>query len=158
MTSRAIRRLRQPSALRPTSAKAPPEVRETHRSWCSLITIYRNWVFDARREARDLSDAPVALSWVASFDSFYQDMGPRPKGLMLRRKDAALPYSPDNCYWGGERVRGSKPRILLTHDGVTRSISQWSTELGISPAALYSRFYRGKPIAEILGFQSEVAV
>ena len=157
MTARAIRRLRQPSALRPTSAKASPEVRETHRSWCSLINIYRNWVFDSKQGGRDLSNAPVALSWVASFDCFYQDMGPRPEGLVLRRKDAALPHSPDNCYWGKQRVRGSKPRILLTHEGVTRSIPQWSAELGISPSVLYGRFYRGKPAAEVLGLGTEVA-
>lgn len=157
MTARAIRRLRQPSVLRPTSAKAPPEVRDTHRAWCSLINVYRNWIFDTRRGTQDLSDAPVALSWVASFDSFYQDMGPRPQGLVLRRKDAALPHSLGNSYWGKQRVRGSKPRILLTHEGVTRSIPQWGAELGISPSVLYGRFYRGKPAAEVLGLAAEVA-
>lgn len=158
MTTRAIRRLRQPSALRPTSTKASRGLQDTHRSWCALITIYRNWILDPDRKKNEPLEAPVTLSWIASFDSFYQDMGERPKGLSLRRKNAALPYSCENCYWGQPRQRGSKPKILLTHNGITRSIPEWSAEVGVSTFVLYGRLSRGKSHAEVLGFQPEAVI
>lgn len=42
----------------------------------------------------------VADSWVNDFRQFMSDMGEKPKGTILCRRDVTKDYSPSNCFWG----------------------------------------------------------
>lgn len=60
----------------------------------------------------------VCPTWV-SFKKFYQDMGERPEGMTLDRKDGSLGYHKDNCKWSDpyEQQRNRKNSIWVS-DGV----------------------------------------
>jgi hypothetical protein len=89
----------------------------------------------------------------AGLKNFYADMGPRPAGYTLERRNNNKGYSPANCEWA-TRVkqqsnrRNSRP--LFTFKGKTTSASQWAKRYGFAPSTVINRLDRGWTIKEAL--------
>jgi hypothetical protein len=49
----------------------------------------------------------VCPEWRDSFETFLADMGPRPQGTTLERKDNNLGYCKDNCIWATRKEQAS---------------------------------------------------
>lgn len=54
----------------------------------------------------------VCERWLNSFTNFLADMGERPPGLTLDRKDTNGNYSPDNCVWSDDRTQLHNRRCM----------------------------------------------
>lgn len=82
-------------------------------------------------------------SWV-SFDQFLHDMGERPQGTTLDRKDNSLGYNPDNCRWAtkSEQQRNRRTNVRLTLGSETMILIDWAARIGITPHALIGRLKR----------------
>lgn len=52
----------------------------------------------------------VCNRWMLSFADFYLDMGPRPEGLTLERRNNEGNYEPSNCYWATRSEQNSNKR------------------------------------------------
>lgn len=74
------------------------------------------------------------------FKTFLRDMGPRPKGYFLNRKDKDGPYSPDNCEWNS---RGALRGQEMTAFGITCSVAEWGRRMGLRPSTIRSRLQSG---------------
>lgn len=95
----------------------------------------------------------VCQRWLDSFENFYADMGERPDGMTLERKDNSKGYSPDNCKWASvaEQTRNTRQNIFLTYNGRTQTLTDWASEVGIGMGTLWSRL-------NILGWTLEQAL
>lgn len=61
---------------------------------------YKSWVH-ARKKAHYTNEerkVTMPASW-ETFEGFVADMGKRPAGTQLARRDETEPYSKENCYW-----------------------------------------------------------
>jgi hypothetical protein len=83
--------------------------------------------------------------WKDSYENFYKDMGARPAGTSLDRKDVKGDYTPGNCKWSGAKEQNSHTRSnnLVTYSGKTKTVTQWAKEKDINPGTLFSRLDNG---------------
>lgn len=95
----------------------------TYASWASMKSRCSNEKQQSfcRYGARGIR---VCARWLSSFANFLEDMGERPAGMTLDRKNPFGNYEPDNCRWAtpGEQnrnTRGQAALALLERMGVT---------------------------------------
>jgi hypothetical protein len=80
------------------------------------------------------------------FASFLADMGECPLGLTLDRLKNDRGYEPGNCRWATKAEQNrNRPShcVMLTHGGVTRNVTDWAAEIGISANTLNMRIANG---------------
>lgn len=88
----------------------------------------------------------MCAEWANNFTVFLADMGPRPAGMTLERRDNNRGYDPGNCEWADRRTQGNNKRSNkhITHDGKTLTLREWADLLGINYSTLRSRVSSGK--------------
>lgn len=93
-----------------------------------------------------------------SFESFLADMGVKPDGMTLDRKDGARGYEPDNCRWATptEQARNTRQNVLVTHSGVTASVAEWAERVGLERKTLQYRIRAGWDTARALTTPSTI--
>ena len=93
----------------------------------------------------------VCKEWL-EFENFYRDMGDRPAGMTLERKDNNKGYSKDNCIWATYETQANNKRnnILLSYNGVKLNITQWSKILNIPAQTIRARLKQGWSVNKAL--------
>lgn len=94
----------------------------------------------------------VCERWRNSFEAFYEDMGPRPKGASLDRTDNSKGYEPNNCRWAtqAEQSRNKRTNRMITAFAKTMCLSDWAEEVGIPLGTLRYRLASGWPAERAL--------
>lgn len=67
--------------------------------------------------------------WV-QFENFLADMGKRPAGLTLERRNVNLGYTKTNCIWATWRAQFNNKRntVMLTAFGETKALMDWARD------------------------------
>lgn len=94
----------------------------------------------------------VCERWIVSFENFLSDMGERPSGLTLDRRDNNGDYCKDNCRWATdfEQQSNTSRTRTITCNGETHHLSEWARIVGISANRILWRLERGWPVGRIL--------
>lgn len=87
----------------------------------------------------------ICPEWT-DFTTFLSDMGERPPGKTLDRKDGTKGYSKRNCRWAtySEQNYNRPPKLIDLH-GTKRTLGEWASSLGISKSAICRRIAQGWP-------------
>ena len=96
----------------------------------------------------------ICDEWLSSPQAFYdwvESIGGRPKGYTLDRIDNSKGYSPDNCKFVSMHIqsRNKRSNIQITHNGVTKCLTDWALEYGINNETARSRYHKGYPFEVI---------
>lgn len=112
--------------------------------WSKMIGRCRN-VNDAHHREHYIDRGITVCERWLKFENFLADMGDRPTGLTLERKDNNKGYSPENCIWADKRTQANNRRsnILITAGGETHTVIEWSRILDIPHLTIRARLKRG---------------
>lgn len=86
------------------------------------------------------------------FRLFVLDMGERPKGTSLDRKDPNGNYEPSNCRWIThlEQCSNRRSNVLIEWQSQTRTLKQWAEHIGIPYKTLWMRRRSGWSVERML--------
>lgn len=113
-----------------------------HRTGAGSSPTYSSWVAMRNRCLRPRQEGyanyggrgiEVDPRWV-DFSAFLGDMGERPCGTTLERKNPEGPYSPSNCKWATrtEQARNTSRNIRFVFLGIEDALSGHIERLGLS--------------------------
>lgn len=82
----------------------------------------------------------VCKRWI-KFKNFLEDMGERPEGLTLDRRNNDRGYYPKNCRWATniQQNRNRRNNVLITFNNRTKCLPDWAEEFGIDCERLRQR-------------------
>lgn len=96
----------------------------------------------------------VCARWRNDFAAFFSDMGPRPAGKTIDRKDNNGDYSPINCKWSTwkEQARNTRRNRIIEVRGERKPLCEWSEITGIKRETISDRLERNSPEVAILAW------
>lgn len=111
----------------------------TYRTWRNMVNrcTYAKHEHFPRYGGRGIK---ICKRWM-KFESFLADMGERPAGMTIERKNQDGDYEPTNCIWATQKdqMRNTRSSRLISFNGQTKTLAQWSEDLKINYAVLLAR-------------------
>ncbi len=90
----------------------------------------------------------ICSEWLSDFSNFkhWAENNGYKTGLTIDRIDNNGNYCPENCRWVTVKEQNNNQRTnrLITYNGKTQNLKQWSVELGINYGTLLSRLDASK--------------
>lgn len=129
-------------------------IREAHfKHGMTNAPMYKVWIAMRRRcENPDHADyhnyggrgISVCERW-QDFSNFLADMGSRPRGFDIDRRDNNGPYSPGNCRWVTRQrnLNNRRGNNRVEFRGVTKTVAEWAADVGMHEETLRRRILNG---------------
>lgn len=117
-----------------------------YRIWAGMKTRCLN---PADKHYKDYGGRGIAICarWLGAdgFANFHADMGLRPEGHSIDRKDGNGDYEPSNCRWATskEQTRNYGRNVLIEHNGETKCVIEWCEFYGKPYRRTSQRLRRG---------------
>lgn len=115
-----------------------------YRTWWDMLERCRN---SNRKDFKHYGGRGIKVCkrWRNSFLNFVDDMGRKPSGMTLDRRNNNQGYSPNNCRWITtlEQNRNRSSNRILRFNGKSACVTEWAQNIGIPKDTLNSRLRRG---------------
>lgn len=135
--------------MKPLNGISPVKGTPAHNSWVAMrkrcgpkhVACARYWQ----------QGITICARW-DTFVNFLEDMGERPLGKTLDRRDNTKGYYLENCRWATrvEQENNKTNNVMVTHEGVTATLAQITQSLGVNYYTTYQRLSRGWLLADAL--------
>jgi hypothetical protein len=101
-----------------------------------------NYRFFADYGGRGLTVCP---SWSRSFEAFFRDMGPAPRGATLERKKNDQGYSKANCCWASRVQQQANRRntVFVDYEGRSVALSELTRRFNVPHSRVAHRIRSG---------------
>ncbi len=122
----------------------------TYRSWNMMLQRCNNPTMESYKYYGE-KGITVYKQWY-KFDAFLADMGERPTGTSLERRDNNGNYEPSNCYWGTpiQQANNKGNNHLITYNNCTQTLQMWARELNCHHTTILQRLKYGWGIEKTL--------
>lgn len=99
----------------------------------------------------------VCKTWENSFETFFRDMGFRPKGFSIDRIDPNGNYEKDNCRWASNLTQSRNRSYLKRYNyrGEMLLVSEISEITKIKSTTIYERIRRGWSFNQAFGLEDK---
>lgn len=98
------------------------------------------------RDYKDYGGKGITIdpSWT-EFKNFLADMGERPVGMTIDRKDGTKGYTKDNCRWAThtEQMRNKRTNVYFAIDNVKMLQTDWAIKQGLRLTTIKHRIRAG---------------
>lgn len=86
----------------------------------------------------------VCQRWKENFALFLEDLGRRPPGGEIERRDNDGDYGPDNCFWSTRKAQmnNTSANHRVTVSGQTKTIAEWAELTNIPSPRIYARILK----------------
>lgn len=116
-----------------------------YSTWCSMKQRCSN-VYHDKYQYYGERGITVCDRWLGpnGFSNFISDMGERPGGYSIDRKDNSKGYTPGNCRWATKHEQESNKRNNGLYVGVSYSIrdNNWLAELTVNGKKVLKKSYK----------------
>lgn len=132
------------------------DVSPTYEAWRTMV---RNCTCKGSQRYCDYGAIGVTVCdrWLGDcgFDHFLDDLGVKPVGSYLSRRNKSRGFTPKNTYWATLKEVGRHrcDNTFYTVNGVTKCLVDWAKEYGIPKSTLHHRVVtRGMTMRDALDF------
>lgn len=137
-------RLKHGHARRSGYADGNGQHSRTYRAWLSMKA---RCLYPKHKHYAFYGGAGITIcpEWIEDFEKFLADMGERPSGTTIDRRNNKGNYTAGNCRWASnsEQARNRSVNRMLTVNGETLCVRDWERRLGLSRGAIHHRLRLG---------------
>jgi hypothetical protein len=100
----------------------------------------------------------IQHDWIDSFEAFYRDMGPKPRGMTIDRINTNGDYTKDNCRWATQKTQQNNRtnNKILVVNGEAMTMQLASEKYGISSDKVQQRLKRGWTEMQALSLENHI--